>query len=93
MLFQQIGEFGEIFRTVAGSDLFPRTFKGLSCGLDGDIDIFLCRLMDSDYGFFGRRIDGLERFAINSFDELVVDESGVWRGKLAMGPYIVGVVA
>lgn len=84
VLFQQIGELGEVFATIPRSDLFPGTFKGLSCGLDGDIDIFLSRFVDGDYWLFGRRIDSIECFAIDSFDEFVVDESEFWRGTLAI---------
>jgi hypothetical protein len=42
--------------------------------------------MDSDYRFFGCRVDGLKCFAINSSNELIVDESTFGKVSLVIAP-------
>ena len=58
-----------------GSDLRPGVLKGFAGGGNGKVDIFLRGFVDGDDGFLGGGVDGLECFAILTFDEFVVDEA------------------
>ncbi len=76
MFFHQVGQVGEIAAAGARVDLSPFALESLAGSRDGDVDIFLCSLVDSNDGFLVRRVDGLEGLAVDTFDPFVVDESG-----------------
>lgn len=74
VLLHQVGQIGEIAASSAGVNFGPFSLEGLAGSSDGDIDIFLGGLMNSDDRFLVGRIDGLEGLPINAFHVFVVDE-------------------
>jgi hypothetical protein len=52
----------------------PVTLKGSASGLDGDVDILLGGLVDGGDDLLVSGVDGLEGLALDTLDELVVDE-------------------
>lgn len=60
----------------------PGTLEGSASGLDGDIDILLGGLVDGGDDLLVGGVDGLEGLALDTLDELVVDEPAE-RGKRA----------
>jgi hypothetical protein len=52
----------------------PRAIECLARCRDGNVDIFLCRLVDRGDYFFGGRVNNLDGLAVDGFDKLIVDE-------------------
>jgi hypothetical protein len=61
----------------------PGALEGGASSLDGDIDILLGGLVDGGDDLFVGGVDGLEGLALDTLDELVVDEPAE-RGKKRM---------
>lgn len=74
VFFKEIGELGQQATSLGGGDVFPGTVEGLASGLDSDIDIFFGSFVDTGNDFFVVRVDGLEGLAVDTFDELAIDE-------------------
>jgi len=73
---KQVGQLGEHAAAVRGGHIVPDALEGSASGLDGDVDILFGSLVHGDNGLLGGRVDGLEGLALDTLDELVVDEPG-----------------
>ena len=74
MFFEEISELGQHATSLGGGDVLPGTVEGLAGGLDSDIDIFFGSFVDTGDDFFVVGVDGLEGLAVDTFDELAIDE-------------------
>lgn len=54
--------------------MLPGALQSFAGSLDGDVDILLRGLVDGDNGLLVVGVDGLEGLALDTLDELVVDE-------------------
>ena len=87
VLLEKVGEVDEQLAAVLRGLLSPRTLEGLAGSCYGDVDILLGGLVDGGDDLLGGRVDDLEGLAVNTFDELVVDEPAGRRqlSSLAVG--------
>lgn len=76
---EQVRQLGEHAATVRGGHAAPGTLEGGASGLDGNVDILLGGLVDGGDDLLVGGVDGLEGLALDTLDELVVDEPA--RGK------------
>ncbi len=75
VLLNEVGELHKKLATsITGRVLTPDGLESLTSGLDSDIDILGGSLGDLTNLFSGGRVDGGEGLAVESGDELVVDE-------------------
>lgn len=77
---EQVGQLGEHAATVRGGHAVPGTLEGGASGLDGNVDILLGGLVDGGDNLLVGGVDGLEGLALDTLDELVVDEPVRGRG-------------
>lgn len=75
MPFHQVGQVGKVAAAGARIDLSPFALESLAGGGDGDVDIFLGSLMNSNDRLLICRVDGLKRLAVDTLDPFVVDKS------------------
>ena len=75
VLLDQDREPVEVFPFLLGGGISPFSFKGFPCCGYRDVDVLLGRFMHGHNGLFVGGIDDFERLAVNTLDELIVDES------------------
>lgn len=81
ILLEEFGKLEKKLSTVLGCLLPPWTIEGFTGSSNGDVDVLLRGLLNLANDFFGRRIDDIEGLAVNSLDELVVDEPCEYMSK------------
>lgn len=75
VLLKEVGELGQQAAAVGCADLGPGAVESSSGSLDGDVDILLGGLVDGADDLFVGGVDDLEGLALDTLDELVVDEA------------------
>lgn len=75
VLLEEVRKVVEKLSSVLWGNLPPLALESLTSSSDGNIYIFLGCLVDGSDDLFGGGVDGLKSLAINTLDELVVDEA------------------
>jgi hypothetical protein len=75
VLEEEVGKLDEKLSAVLGCLLPPWAVECLASSFDSDVDILLGRLLDGCDNLFCGWVDDLKGLAINSLDELVIDEA------------------
>jgi hypothetical protein len=73
---EEVGKLGEHAATVRGGHLLPGTLEGGTGSLDGDVYILLGSLVNRGDGFLVGGVESFKGLALDTLDELVVNEPG-----------------